>query len=81
MLLALWPVLAADRSRTPVPRGLRPRVCAGASAVMALGAVLLLASLLAGRATGIVERALTFVQAVWPLLVVLSCRRRSPRPR
>ncbi|MDT0421624.1 DUF998 domain-containing protein [Streptomyces evansiae] len=75
VLLALWPVLAADRSRAPAPWGLRPRVCAGATAAMAAGAVLLLGSLLAGWVPGVTERALTFAQALWPLLVVLSCRR------
>ncbi|MET8554414.1 DUF998 domain-containing protein [Streptomyces sp. NPDC004959] len=74
VLLALWPVLAADRSGVRVPWGLRPRVCAGATAAMAAGAVLLLGSLLGGWAPGVTERALTFAQALWPLLVVLSCR-------
>ncbi|MFJ4438376.1 DUF998 domain-containing protein [Streptomyces sp. NPDC088923] len=77
VLLAVWPVLAADRHHPHAPWGLRPPVTAAATAAMTAGALLLLLTLLRGWAPGIVERALTFAQALWPLLVVLSCPRAS----
>ncbi|WP_431037937.1 DUF998 domain-containing protein [Streptomyces sp. P6-2-1] len=81
VLLAAWPVLAAERHEPHAPWGLRPHVAAWATAVMAAGAVFFLLSLLRGWAPGAVERALTFAQALWPLLVVLSCDRDTVRVR
>jgi hypothetical protein len=75
VLLAVWPVLAAERREPYAPWGLRPRVTAWATGVMAAGAVFFLLALLLGWAPGAIERALTLAQALWPLLVVASCRR------
>ena len=57
-----------------VPYGLRPAVALGATAVMAgllgwFGAELLSG----GRQVGLAERVLAGTQAVWPLVVVLTC--------
>ncbi|MFE9252505.1 DUF998 domain-containing protein [Streptomyces sp. NPDC007088] len=73
VLLAVWPALAADRRRPRAPWGLRPGVSTAVTALMSLGAVLFLLSLVRGWAPGVIERVLTFAQALWPLLVVLSC--------
>lgn len=79
LLLGLWPTLAVARARPhPAPRapwGLRPRVGIAVSVAMGLGAVWFLIALLTSRAPGVAERALTLTQALWPLLVVLSCLR------
>ena len=57
-----------------VPYGLRPAVALGATAVMAgllgwFGAELISG----GRQVGLAERVLAGTQAVWPLVVVLTC--------
>ncbi|MFI5758626.1 DUF998 domain-containing protein [Streptomyces sp. NPDC051569] len=73
-LLAVWPILAADR-RGAAPWGLRPTVSIVASALMVAGATWFLVELQSRGAAGIAERALTFTQSLWPLLVVTSCLR------
>lgn len=73
VLLAIWPALAADRRRPRAPWGLQPGVSTAVTALMSLGIVVFLLSLVRGWAPGVVERALTFAQALWPLLVVVSC--------
>lgn len=75
VLLAAWPPLAAVRGRRPAPWGLRPDVSLAASALMFASALWFLAELQSGRAPGAAERVVTFLQALWPFLVVLSCRR------
>ncbi|MBT1103612.1 MULTISPECIES: DUF998 domain-containing protein [Streptomyces] len=75
VLLALWPPLAAVRDRKPVPWGLRLDVSLAASALMCASALWFLAELQSARAPGVAERVVTFVQALWPFLVVVSCRR------
>ncbi|OON81587.1 DUF998 domain-containing protein [Streptomyces tsukubensis] len=79
-LLAVWPVLAADREG-PAPWGLRPGVTATASAVMFACAAWLLVAVLTQGVIGVAERVLTFLQALWPLLVVVSCLGRAGRDR
>jgi hypothetical protein len=73
--LAVWPAAARRRGHS-VPWGLRPGVSAGSSAVL-LGLLLWFGAELvtgAGQA-GLAERVRGGLQALWPLLVVLSCRR------
>ncbi len=73
--MAAWPV--AGRVPGPrVPYALRPAVAVSATAVMAglllwFGAELVLA----GHQVGLAERALAGIQALWPLVVVLTCLR------
>ncbi|MDQ0982727.1 DUF998 domain-containing protein [Streptomyces sp. V2I9] len=75
VLLAAWPPLAAVRSRKTAPWGLRLEVSLAASALMFASALWFLAELQSARAPGAAERVLTFLQALWPFLVVVSCRR------
>jgi hypothetical protein len=73
--LAAWP-LASRRPGPMVPWGLRPLAAAGASAVITLLLAWFLAELIAhGQQIGLAERVLGCAQALWPLLVVLSCLR------
>jgi hypothetical protein len=75
-LVALAVRPAAARRRGPsVPWGLRPGVSAGASAVL-LGLLLWFgAELVTGAGqVGLAERVMGGMQALWPPLVVLSCR-------
>jgi hypothetical protein len=79
--LAAWP--AAARRRGPsVPWGLRPAVSAGTSVVLLLVLVWFGAELVAGGGqAGLAERLLGGMQTLWPVLVILSCRRRTgPSP-
>ncbi|PCG87363.1 hypothetical protein CIB93_04275 [Streptomyces sp. WZ.A104] len=75
VLLAVWPPLAAVRGTPSAPWGLRWDVSLAASAFMGATALWFLAELQVGRAPGVAERVVTFVQALWPFLVVVSCRR------
>lgn len=77
VLLAVWPPLAAVRDRRPVPWGLRLDVSLAASALMCASALWFLAELQSARAPGVAERVVTFAQALWPFLVVVSCRRNA----
>ncbi len=73
--LTVWPV--ASRRRGPrVPYGLRPAVTAAASGAL-LGLLIWFGAELITRGgqIGLAERVLTEAQAVWPLAVVLTCRR------
>ena len=72
--LTAWPLAASQRDPS-APWGLRP--------VIAIGAVFVIAALLAwfvvelvsgGGQLGLAERLLGIAQVIWPLLVVLSCR-------
>ncbi|MFD3920922.1 DUF998 domain-containing protein [Streptomyces sp. NPDC058595] len=73
VLLAAWPALAARR-RSTVPWGLRFRVAIVASALMCVCALWFVFELRNGKAPGVAERVVTFVQALWPLVVAVSCR-------
>ncbi|MFC8827762.1 DUF998 domain-containing protein [Streptomyces sp. NPDC057137] len=74
VLLAIWPALAARRRRRHAPWGLRFKVSIVASAAMCLCALWFVFELQNGKAPGIAERVVTVVQAVWPLVVAVSCR-------
>ncbi|MGA5895364.1 DUF998 domain-containing protein [Streptomyces venetus] len=78
ILLAVWPVLAARRGGS-VPWALRPLSCLGATAVMAVGAAWFLIELRLQGVAGVAERTVTTLQSLWPLVVVVSCLRRSAR--
>ncbi|MFF8845426.1 DUF998 domain-containing protein [Streptomyces sp. NPDC015127] len=73
-LLAVWPLLAADRGGS-APWGLRPVPCVVATALMALGAGWFLIEMQSHGAAGVAERAVTCLQSLWPLVVVASCLR------
>ncbi|MFE5185941.1 DUF998 domain-containing protein [Streptomyces sp. NPDC056628] len=82
-LLAVWPVLAADR-RTAAPWGLRPAPSFTATAVMLGSAAWFVIELEHDGAAGVAERLVTAIQSVWPFVVVASClvhrHRRSVPP-
>jgi hypothetical protein len=50
-------------------------VSLAASALMCASTLWFLAELQSARAPGVAERVVTFAQALWPFLVVVSCRR------
>ena len=73
--LAAWPG-GAWRRGPSVPWALRPAVCAGAVAVLLALLAWFGAELVTGAGqAGLAELVLGVAQAVWPLMVVLSCRR------
>jgi hypothetical membrane protein len=77
--LTSWPLAA--RKRGPLaPAALRPAVSAAATGVL-LGLLVWFGSELitGGGQVGLAERALAGAQAVWPLAVVLTCRRNQSR--
>ncbi|MFD3484790.1 DUF998 domain-containing protein [Streptomyces sp. NPDC058665] len=78
VLLAVWPALAAKRSGKGggrnVPWALNFKVSVAASVLMCAGAAWFAVELQNGHAPGVAERVVTFVQAVWPLVVAVSCR-------
>ncbi|MGJ5826338.1 DUF998 domain-containing protein [Streptomyces ossamyceticus] len=71
-LLAVWPVLAADRSGA-APWGLRPLPSLAATAVMGAGAVWFVIETNDQGAAGVAERFVTSFQSLWPFMVVVSC--------
>lgn len=73
-LLAVWPVLAADRDGS-APWGLRPLPSLAATALMGLGAVWFLIEINRHGPAGVAERFVTCVQSAWPFVVVASCLR------
>ncbi len=79
--LTAWP-LAARKRGSLSPVALRPAVSAGATGVL-LGLLVWFGAELVGggRQVGLAERALAGSQALWPLAVVLACRRSQPRAR
>ncbi len=79
--LAAWPAGAWHRGPS-VPLGLRPTVCSGAVAVQLILLAWLVAELVTGAGqVGLAERVVSGTQAIWPLVVVLSCRIRNPARR
>jgi Protein of unknown function (DUF998) len=73
--LMAWPAAACRRGPS-VPWGLRPAVSAGAVAVLLALLAWFGAELIsAGGQAGLAERVFGAAQALWPLAVVLSCRR------
>ncbi|MDN0199224.1 DUF998 domain-containing protein [Streptomyces sp. S.PNR 29] len=77
-LLAVWPVLAADRSGY-APWALRPAPSIVATALMGVAAGWFLIEIHGHGVIGIAERLVTFLQSLWPFVVVASCLRRSDR--
>ncbi|MFF7163519.1 DUF998 domain-containing protein [Streptomyces sp. NPDC008086] len=75
-LLAVWPVLAADRRRA-APWGLRPVPSLTATALMLVTAAWFMIEMHQGGAYGVAERLVTAFQSLWPCVVVASCLRHS----
>ncbi|MGW7052635.1 DUF998 domain-containing protein [Streptomyces sp. NPDC054887] len=73
-LLAVWPVLAADRGKS-APWGLRPVPAGTATVLMAAGACWFVLETHRQGAMGVAERYVTCLQSLWPLVVVISCLR------
>jgi hypothetical protein len=73
-LLAVWPVLAADR-RGVAPWGLRPGPSLTATTVMLVSAAWFMIEIHQGGADGVAERLVTALQSLWPFVVVASCLR------
>jgi hypothetical membrane protein len=79
--LTAWPLAA--RKRGPlVPAALRSAVSAAATGVL-LGLLVWFGAELigGGQQVGLAERVLAGAQALWPLAVVLACRRSQPSAR
>lgn len=77
--LTAWPAGGCKRGHS-VPWGLRPGVAASAVAVLLGLLVWFVAELfLGGALVGLAERVLGAAQALWPLAVILSCRRGQAR--
>ncbi|KUN90250.1 DUF998 domain-containing protein, partial [Streptomyces caeruleatus] len=64
-LLAVWPVLAADRHRA-APWGLRPVPSLTATALMLVTAAWFMIEMWQGGADGVAERLVTALQSLWP---------------
>ncbi len=81
VFLSAWPLASRQQGPT-VPWGLRPPAAVSASAMITILLAWFLAELIThGGQIGLAERVLGSAQALWPLLVVLSCRRsRSGHP-
>jgi hypothetical membrane protein len=76
--LVAWP-LAASRRGASVPWALRPAVSAAAVVVLLALLVWFASELIAyGGQAGLAERIFGIAQALWPLAVVVSCRRAAP---
>jgi hypothetical protein len=78
-LMAAWPLFASQRGAA-VPWALRPTIAVGVAVLI----VVLLAWFIAelkngGVQLGLAERVVGEVQALWPLVVVLSCRMSAKR--
>ena len=79
--LATWPIAARRRGRS-VPWVLRPAVAVGVSMVLLACLLWFGAEVVAdGGQAGLAERVLGGMQALWPLLVALSCCRAQPHAR
>jgi hypothetical membrane protein len=75
-----WPA-GAWRRGSAVPWGLRPAVAAVAVAVLLALVIWFAAELITGSGqVGLAERAAGTAQALWPVAVVLSCRRSARAP-
>lgn len=73
-LLAVWPVLAADRGGA-APWGLRPVPSIVATALIGVAACWFLIEIHRHGVPGVAERLVTCIQSLWPLVVVASCLR------
>jgi hypothetical membrane protein len=79
LALVAWPALASRRGPS-VPWALRPAISAGVVAVLLALLAWFATELIAyGGQAGLAERIFGIAQALWPLAVVLSCRRAASR--
>jgi hypothetical protein len=78
-LLAAWPLCGWRRGQA-IPWALRPTAAAGAAVVIVVMLAWFAAELMTGGAQiGLAERMAGEAQALWPLLVVASCRLTAKR--
>jgi hypothetical protein len=77
-LMALWPVLAADRGGGAAPWALRPALSITVCLLMGAGAAWFLIEMHRHGAAGVAERVVTTAQTVWPFVVVASSIGRTP---
>jgi hypothetical protein len=75
--LAIWPCLAIER-RAGAPWALRPPAVITFTLVVAASTVWFLLELHAHSAAGLAERAVTGLQASWPVIVA-ACLRGAPQ--
>jgi Protein of unknown function (DUF998) len=79
LAFALWPVAAMLAPQVETPSGrpwvTRPRVVRTASVVLVLLAGWFAAELFLGARAGLAERVTSAADTLWPLTVVVSCRR------
>ncbi|WP_037680123.1 DUF998 domain-containing protein [Streptomyces griseus] len=75
-LLAVWPVLAAQRGRA-APWGLRPVPSVAVTLLMGVGAAWFVIEMQGHGAAGVAERVVTSIQSLWPFVVVTSCLRHA----
>ncbi|MFE6175008.1 DUF998 domain-containing protein [Streptomyces sp. NPDC056464] len=73
-LLAVWPVLAADR-RDAAPWALRIVPSATATVLMLVSAAWFMLEMHQDGPAGVAERLVTAIQSLWPFVVVASCLR------
>jgi hypothetical membrane protein len=79
--LAVWPAFSIGRGPS-MPYGLRPAACVSATAMMIGLLVWFYVELATGsRHLGLAERVLAGIEAVWPLVVILTCYRSQSRAR
>lgn len=69
--LAVWPLTVVQRSASRFPLRRRDAILSAALSAVLLG---WLAQAVSGTTLGLAERAVTFQQELWPLLVVLALR-------
>jgi hypothetical protein len=75
LALVAWPAVAARRGPS-VPWALRPAISAGVAAVLLALLAWFATELIAyGGQAGLAERVFGIAQGLWPLVVVISCRR------
>jgi hypothetical protein len=75
--LAVWPLTVVSRSRRRFPLRRRDAVFSAALSLVLLAWV---AQAVTGGTLGLAERAITFQQELWPLLVVVALRQPEQAP-
>ena len=77
VLLAVWPALLAAAPGSTAPPWPQRRRIAGAVALLSIGLLVWFGVTLSHGPVGVSERVLSAQQALWPLVVVATARRRD----